>query len=220
MKLEYKIASPPPSVKEETRQPDDSLSFALTRKAWKSPRFCSVGAPFSCRASAVRRPCRSQDSQQLPGAPSYPPRLHPANFFFFFCATMHAFPRTMRALFIRIPAPGCHYTLSSSATMGAFLSPPRPPLFPAESPAGKLFFVATFNEPSQLLPRLVIESEARCHALRYKGQIKAHVSFTCRAMTAKSQHFPLGNGLFSTLTNGVLLGLHSGEITGADTRSS
>lgn len=57
----------------------------------------------------------------------------------------------MQALFIKIPvaAPCCGYTLSSFATMGAFLGPPRPPLFLAESPQAS-FFVDTFNETSQL----------------------------------------------------------------------
>lgn len=101
----------------------------------------------------------------------------------------------MQALFIRIPAPGCHYTLSSFATMGAFLSPPRPPLFPTESLRAS-FFVDTFNKTSQLLPWLIIESEGQCHVLRYKGQSSASISFTCRTMTVKFQRIPLGKGSF------------------------
>lgn len=96
------------------------------------------------------------------------------------------FPCTMQALFIRIPAPGCHYTLSFFATMGAFLSPPHPPLFPAESPQAS-FFVDTFNKTSQLLLRLIIKSQGQRHVLRYKGQSNAKISFTCRTSRIPAQ---------------------------------
>lgn len=154
------------------------------------PHLCSfqraVGTPFSCKA--FEKPFQWQNPSRCLVLPPSPTCTQT----FFFSTAMHAFPGQCKPLFIRIPAPGRHYTPSSFATMGAFLSPPRPPLFPAESPRAS-FFVDTFNKTSQLLPWLIIESEGQCHVLRYKGQSNANVSSTCRAMMVKFQRIPVGN---------------------------
>lgn len=161
----------------------EKLTFALLQR--------SVGVSFSCKASVNWRPCQSQNSSRCLLPHLNPPPSH-------FLCHYARFPWTKQALFIRIPALGCHYTLSSFATMGAFLSPPRPPLFPTESPrASELSdFGDTFNKTSQPLLCLIMESEGQWLALRYKGQSNANISFTCRTMTVKFQRIPWGNGGF------------------------
>lgn len=84
------------------------------------------------------------EAKQVSGAPFYPPATCTQ---LFFCTTTHAFSVQCKPYSSEYLHKG-HYTLSSFATMGAFLSPPRPSLFPAESPRAS-FFVDTFNKISR-----------------------------------------------------------------------
>lgn len=123
-----------------------------------------LGAPFSQDLGDLRAIPWSE-AKQVSGAPLYPPpHYHPG----FFCATMHAFSAQCMPYSSKYLHKGAT-TLSFFATMGAFLSPPRPSLFPAGSLQASFFFCRHIQWDRSALPWLITENEGQCHAQRYKG---------------------------------------------------
>lgn len=155
-------------------QQANSLSFGPTREAWKKrlSRFLNrnlLSCPVLAQDLGDLRTIPWSEAKQVSGAPLYPlPTATQA----FFCATMHAFSAQCTPYSSEYLRKGAT-TPSSFATMGAFLSLPRPSLFPAGSPQASFFFffVDTFNKTAQ-----------RCH----DSLLKTKVSVMRRGIKAKA----------------------------------
>lgn len=159
---------PPPSVTSETLI---TLQFIIWHgKRGRNGCHASwikifLGAPFSCKTSVIWGPYHGQKPSRclVPRCTPSPlsPRLFLCHYACFLC--------TMHALFIRIPAQGCHYT--EFLCNNGRLSQPAPPFTVSRwEPAGKLFFFCQHIQwDRSALPWLITENEGQCHAQRYKG---------------------------------------------------
>lgn len=222
MKLECKVASPP--VCERGDVPTRwQFVIRFDTESVEKPTFAllqrCIGAPFSCKASVTWRPYQSQNPSRCLLPHLTPPPTPPTCTQPFFCATVHAFPVQCKLYSSEYLHQGATTLWVPLQQWEPFSEHPALHCFPLR--ARRQAFLSTHSiRPLSFCRDSLWKAKVSVMRWGIKAKAMPTLASPVKPWWWNSSAFPEEMVVFGTLTNGMLSGLNSGEITYTETHSS